>query len=424
MLIEFRVSNFRSIGEEQVLSLVPATNQKEYPDNILSIGKHYALNVIAIYGANGSGKSNLLKAYKVFDYMVRNSARTSSTEELIYDPFILREGWDKKPTRFELTFTLAEFRYRYGFEYTDREISKEWLSRKGIGREVNVFQRERDVIDPSSGLKGNNKVIEAAIEATRSNALFIAMLDTLNVEEASQIFKEMIKCIHLDGIKTDYYGRLHTTWESEDIKKMVSDHLMRLKLGMVEIDAKPRETNENLFEAKDPEYKFFSKHRFYNKQGLATNGFLVWDFFDRESSGSIKALEIGGPVLIALELGAVLVIDEIEAKMHPLLTMDTINLFLNKETNPKNAQLIFATHDTNLLSYCNLRRDQIYFAEKNNWESTEIYSLSDFVYVNEADGKESKERPDTDKEKRYIEGRYGAIPVLGPMAKLKSVNNG
>jgi hypothetical protein len=122
--------------------------------------------------------------------------------------------------------------------------------------------------------------------------------------------------------------------------------------------------------------------------------------------------------------GGVLIIDEIEAKMHPKMTLDTIDLFLNKETNPHNAQLIFATHDTNLLTYSRLRRDQIYFAQKNKWESTEIYSLSDFVYIGSNDpAKLEKERPDTDKEKRYIEGRYGAIPMLGNIAELKPFFN-
>lgn len=118
--------------------------------------------------------------------------------------------------------------------------------------------------------------------------------------------------------------------------------------------------------------------------------------------------------------GGILVIDEIEAAMHPIMTLNTIDLFLNQESNPNHAQLIFATHDTNLLSYSKLRRDQICFVEKNQWESTELYSLSDFVYFGEKNGmfKSEKERPDTDKEKRYLEGRYGAIPVLGDFQRF------
>ena len=133
---------------------------------------------------------------------------------------------------------------------------------------------------------------------------------------------------------------------------------------------------------------------------------------------------MSGPVFWALMNGGVLIIDEIEAKMHPKMTLDTIDLFLNKDTNPHQAQLIFATHDTNLLTYSRLRRDQIYFAQKNKWESTEFYSLSDFVYIGANDPtKLEKERPDTDKEKRYIEGRYGAIPILGDLVELKPFFN-
>ena len=103
------------------------------------------------------------------------------------------------------------------------------------------------------------------------------------------------------------------------------------------------------------------------------------------------------------------------SKLHPIITLNIIDMFLDPNCNPKHAQLIFATHDTNLLSYSKLRRDQIYFTEKNKWESTELFSLSDFVYFNEKNGEiiEEKERKDTDKERRYLEGRYGAIPFLG-----------
>lgn len=423
MLIEFKVANFRSIGEAQVLSLLPTTNQKEYIDNIFTDGKNEALNVIAIYGANGSGKSNLLTAFSIFIYLIQSTSKSSSTEKLPFDPFLLREGWAQKPTTFEIIFSLNELRYRYGFEYTEKEILKEWLFKKNVGREVPLFKREQDIIEPTTSLKGNSKVIDAAIEATRGNSLFLGSLDMLNVEEINGIYKHLGTHLSIDGIQTNAYGRLAGLWEGTYIKGLVTTHIKRLKLGLIDIDAQLESSANNNFGVAN-EYKIVARHRFYDKSGNPTKELHTWDFMDRESSGSIKALEIASPIVITLESGSVLIIDEIEAKMHPLLTLEVINLFLNKETNPKNAQLIFATHDTNLLSYAELRRDQIYFAEKNNWESTEIYSLSDFVYVNEENGGQSKERPDTDKEKRYIEGRYGAVPVLGPLAGLKSVKNG
>ena len=145
MLIEFRVANYRSIGEEQVLSLVPASKQKEHSENILQKGKHQALNAVAIYGANASGKSNLLKAMGMLKKLIDFSARSSSTTKLPYEPFLLREDWINKPTSFEIIFLIAEDRYRYGVAFNQNEIVSEWLFRKSIGREVNLFQRSQDM---------------------------------------------------------------------------------------------------------------------------------------------------------------------------------------------------------------------------------------------------------------------------------------
>lgn len=424
MLIEFKVSNFRSIGEEQTLSLVPASNQKDFLKNIIENGKNSSLNVIAVYGANGSGKTNILRALAVFCYLIERSAKLASTDVLIYDPFLLREGWSDKPTFFEIIFSINELRYRYGFVYNEKRILKEWLYRKNLGREVKVFERESDIIDTSSSLKANSNIIDAAIEATGNNALFLSKLDTFNIEEVNDIFQFFNSCVHIDGMITDHFRNLNATWNNESIKNSVKNHLRRLKLGLVDIEVKAEEESSNNYPTKKEKYKIFSKHILYDREGKPTKRHITWEFLKRESSGSIKALELSSPLVVVLKVGGILVIDEIEAQMHPLLTIDTINLFLNKKTNPNNAQLIFSTHDTNLLSYASLRRDQIYFAEKNEWESTEIYSLSDFVYIDQLSGKEMKERPDTDKEKRYIEGRYGAIPVLGSMSKLKSNKNG
>lgn len=413
MLVQFKVSNYRSIGDEQVLSLVPAGNQKEFADNIIGENSNKVLNLVAVYGANGSGKSNLLTALGLYLHMIKTSSKVSSTDRLRYDPFLLREGWEEKPTVFEMVFTSNEYRYRFGFSYNATSILSEWLFRKKTGREVNVFQREGEIIEVSSGLKGNAKIIDAAVEATGVNSLFLAMLDTLSIDEANEIYSSLKGSGIIDGHYNYNFSQINRLWESDNRASDINLHLKRLELGMLDIKA----------EKINDKYSILSVHRYYDRDGNPTKDTRSWDYMERESSGSIKALELWWPLKMVLQLGALLIIDELEAKMHPLLTLDTINLFLNKETNPNNAQLIFSTHDTNLLTYADLRRDQIYFAEKNAWESTEIYSLSDFVYLYE-DGKKSKERVDTDKEKRYIEGRYGAVPVLGRLADLKKIGDG
>ena len=438
MLIEFKVSNYRSIGEEQVLSLIPANNQKEYLDNIISNGKHQALNALAIYGANGSGKSNLLLAMSLLDKLVHLSARSSSTTKLPFDPFLLREGWESKPTKFEIIFFTNQNKYRYGIEFYKDEIASEWLFRKAQGREVMLFSRDGDVIDCSSGFRGNNRVIDAAIEATRPNALFLSTCDMLNVQEAKIIFQWFKHFNNIDGIDTeDEEIRTVSMWDNDvDDRENITQYLLRLNLGFVGIDIKKKDFEEadipkNISEttrntiinklSDSQSYSVQALHKTYSKEGNETGINKAWNFDERESKGTNKAFHLSGPILWALKNGGVLIIDEIEAKMHPLLTLDTINVFLNKDTNPNNAQLIFATHDTNLLSYSDLRRDQIYFTEKNKWESTEIFSLSDFVYLGKiGNTKFERERPDTDKEKRYFEGRYGAIPFLGAFKPLKA----
>jgi AAA15 family ATPase/GTPase len=437
MLIEFKVSNYRSVGEEQILSLIPSGKQKEHPDNIISNGKHRALNALAIYGANGSGKSNLLLAMGLLDKLIHLSARSSSTTKLPYDPFLLRDGWEIKPTKFEITFVIEQNKYRYGVEFYRDEISREWLFRKSTGREVVLFLREKDIIDPTSGFKGNSKIIDLAIEATKKNALFLSTCDMFNVDEAKLIFNWFKHFNNIDGIDTEEEEiRTVNMWDDTDEKEEITQYLLRLNLGLIGIDISKKEFDEvdlpkninestrnllikNLYGSQG--YSIQALHKTYSFDGKEAKQNVSWNFDERESKGTIKALHLSGPILWALKNGGVLVIDEIEAKMHPLITLDTINLFLNKDTNPNNAQLIFATHDTNLLTYSNLRRDQIYFTEKNKWESTEIFSLSDFVYIGDKiNSKGEKERPDTDKEKRYFEGRYGAIPFLGSFKLLKS----
>jgi AAA15 family ATPase/GTPase len=409
MLIEFRLTNYRSFGDEQVVSFLPATMQKEYPENIYSENSYLALNAIAVYGANGSGKTNLLKAVMTFHQIIYLSAKNSSTSKLPYDPFLLKQGTDKLPTTFEITFIHQENKYRYGFSYLEDRIINEWLYRKRTGREVPLFIREEDAVDVSSGFKGNQRIVDAAIEATRNNALFLSTCDTLNIEEATEIFQWFKQLIVMDGIRNDEGYTTVNLWKTNEYREKIKDYLSTLQLGFNDIDV--------IFDA-DGGYrqvKIITRHSIYTDEGRQSCNYLSMDFNEKESAGTKKVFELSGPILWALANGGVLVIDEIEAQMHPILTLSIIRMFLGKETNPHRAQIIFATHDTNLLSYSSLRRDQIYFAEKNNWESTEIYSLSDFKYM----GDTSAERPDKDKEKRYLEGRYGAIPVLTALGLSK-----
>lgn len=431
MLIEFSITNYRSIGEKQTISLVPAPKQKDHLQNIFIQGRYQALNAIALYGANGSGKSNLLRAMNLLEHLVHTSARTSSITRLPHDPFLLREGWEEKPTQVELSFVIGENRYRYGLGFNAIQVTEEWLFRKSAGREVNLFERQNEIIDVSSGFNGSKRIIDAAIEATRPNALFLSTCDTFNVEEAKSILQWFQHFITIDGLNTEF-EEIQTVelWQNPAYREKIRAYLSSLSLNIVDVDVHtkafeqsgllgepPRHYRTPFSQALQEEknYTVFSQHRLYDAKAMPLDKTHTWLWEERESSGAKKAFQLSGPILWTLAHGGVLIIDEIEAQLHPIMTLNTIDAFLDPKSNPHQAQLIFATHDTNLLSYSKLRRDQICFTEKNPWESTEVYALSDFVYFGEKNGnfKSEKERPDTDKEKRYFEGRYGAIPGLG-----------
>lgn len=424
MLIEFKLSNYRSFAEEQILSLVPAKSKSDSDDNILSQGKYDFLNSLAIYGPNSSGKSNLLNAIKTLDRMIFFSSQTNSTTDLPYDPNLLVNGYDVIPTTMELTFVIDKTRYRYGVSYDKEAIVTEYLYRKKVGREVELFYREGDSIDVSSGLTGKAIRIDAAIESTRSNSLFLSSCDQFNIDEATTIFKWFRKLIVVDGLDTSLV-EVNTIelLENDEYSDEINQYLRDLDLGFGRIDVQKK-----VFEASDLSHlpegpgklemikqltgqtgrRMTSTHNRYDSSGKKIDP-ITWGVDERESSGTLKAIHLSGPILFALNTGATLVVDEIEAKMHTKMTESIISLFLNRDINKFGSQLIFSTHDTNLLDSLPLRRDQICFIEKGEVENSELYSLSDIVY---ADG--SKERKETDKEKRYLEDRYGATPDIDP----------
>lgn len=425
MLIEFKVSNYRSICEEQIISLVPAPKQKDFPDNIINYENYNILNGLALYGANSSGKSNLLKSLELLDKLIYLSARSSSTTKLPYDPFLLKDGYSNKPTKLEITFVTNNTRYRYGLEFNKSQIVTEWLFRKKIGREVELFNRSKDIIEVSSGFKGSQRLIDTAIEATRDNALFLSFCDTFNIEEAKLIFQWFNKFVVVDGLNTEKEGiQTINLWEESEYKEKIREYLVELDLGFKDLVLNrkefdpsdlPEEIDDSMRKSIIRELtgkmgvQINTVHATYDKFGKITENDIVWPMEERESEGTKKAIHFSGPIIYALLNGGVLIVDEIEAKIHPTITLSIIDLFLSPNLNPNNAQLIFASHDTNLLHYSHLRRDQINFVEKNKFQGTEVYSMSDIRYFNN----DQIERPDVDKEKRYLEGRYGAIPFLG-----------
>ena len=278
------------------------------------------------------------------------SVRLNEGDMLPYDPFALDETSGSRPTMFEIQFIQKEVLYRYGFEYNRTEIISEWLYEKRFGEKANSIMgwfRDCNVL--------------SGIETGGYEAFSLRMfLDHLNgADEAQEFFRT-------------------------------------LQLGFTRFTVKKTDIPQQL-----------TTHNVYDEKGLVV-GERNFHKNQMESEGTKKVIEMSGPIFDTLNEGKTLIVDELDAKLHPLLTRNIVLLFMDPERNPKGAQLIFATHDTNLLDLEILRRDQIWFAEKDKVESTDIYSLVEFK---DEDGK--KVRNDRDIKKDYIRGRYGAIPFIG-----------
>lgn len=423
MLINFSVENYRSFKNEAILRM-EATNVKELPNSIISRGSYKLLPVAVMYGANSSGKSNLLKAMSRMTQVTLESAKMNPKDSLRYEPFALDATSSQLPTSFEIQFLINGKKYRYGFEYNKSMIINEWLYKEtSKGKEVELFLRAENEFEISEthfheGV-GKDK-------STPANRLFISVVAQLNGEISKEVLEWFENFNALDGADTERYegitlGMLHdkTDGYNDAIK-----FFQKLQLGFNDIVVEDRQLTPDIMKSLEnvPETirkKFlqgFEKgevvepltiHNIYDDNGNII-GEKQFGKDEMESEGTKKLIELSGPIFDTLLNGKILVVDEFDAKWHPILTRNVVKLFMDPETNQKGAQLIFATHDTNLLSINHFRRDQIWFTEKDQCDSTDLYSLVEFKYDN---GK--KVRNDSSIEKDYINGRYGAIPYIG-----------
>ncbi|MBB6001466.1 ATP/GTP-binding protein [Arcicella rosea] len=424
MLLEFSVGNYLSIKNKTTLSLF-ATPIKEHKEtNIFSTERYELLKGAVIYGANASGKSNFIKAMSTMRRLVLQSFEQSSADELDIVPFLLSTETEKKPSFFEAVFMVDNTRYRYGFEVDNHTINAEWLFEAQKHTEKPLFIREHDGIEVMSRSFPEGKDLE---ERTRDNALFLAVVDQFNGKIAKKIMKWFNNFITISGLKHEgYKGVTFGMLENKQTQNTLLDFYKKLDLGFddLAISKKPFDHKElpndlpeglvkQLLTDFEGAFKIDIKtiHTKYDAKNKAI-GQIEFDMRSQESSGTNKLFNISGPVFDVLNDGGLLVVDELDASLHPLLTLAITKLFNSKEFNRNNAQLIFATHDTNLLNYGNYRRDQIYFVEKNKYGESEMYSLVEY----KEEGKAI--RKDRSFEKDYIEGRYGAIPFIGNLSNV------
>lgn len=395
MLKEFKFGNFRSFKEIQTLSMEPMSISRPDLDcfNISELKKERILKTAVVYGHNSFGKSNIFKAIEDMLDVIKNC--TNPSYKVNIDCFKLDDFSRNNPSFFELTIVLGEITYRYGFEILGNKVHKEWLYKKNI-REVNVFNRggtSSESIKPSTSYSSLKKYIKF----TRDEELFLSSIVKLNEQgELRTLYNYIlsdIKIISGDSINkstTSFILSDRSWYRDKVIKAMQSADLGIEDIEITEeeedIESLPSYYRNYLKERLSGElgdknalirmYETF-KHKVYDKNNKQI-GVESFSVDESESQGTIKLYSLIGPIIDALENGYVLFVDELDSKLHHLITKYIIDLFHDLSININNAQLIFNTHDMYLLKENIFRKDQVYFTDKNKYGESTLYSLGDF----------------------------------------------
>lgn len=420
MLLRFRFSNYRSFRSEQEFSMI-AGPLKEHDENLVKNAAipESVLTAAAVYGANASGKTNLLRALHFMATAVKDShTRWQPDEQIPRQQFAFLEREKDRPSAFTIDLIVDGVRYQYGFTVSDAAVLKEWLYAYPKGKRQSWFNRTVGTpMTFSEKMPGENRTIEALM---RPNSLFLSTAAQNNHPALTPIYRWFSQSVTFVFEKKSPSSQGSVELRADPLSELCADPLYResmarmlafadlgvsdLRLGkqvvpeplkrIMSQGMKPKDL-ENVIKGIESVKQVHLVHR-------AGDGSMPFQP-DQESHGTIAYLALLGPILSGLQNGGVVCVDELDASLHPLLATRLIRLFSDRSMNPKGAQLIFNTHDTNLLNRGILRRDQIWFAEKEQDGSSQIYPLTDF-----------QPRKDENLANGYLQGRYGAIPFLSP----------
>lgn len=430
---EFSFGNFRSFKDINTLNLsaakIKSKDQKIDINNVINQNDNISLlKSKAIYGANASGKSNITKALVTFIRIINSSVKDEKVLFLI-DSFKLSTETENEPSFFQMIFWLNGIKYRYGFEANEKSISAEWLYSTPNQRELPLFIREQQEIieiDKTNFLEGFKLVSLFSEDSNeneifRDNSLFLSTVASFGFGKLSKELIENISSITvISGLgHQGMYKIAGDAINDVNKKKYIIDFLKNGDIGIIDIDS-VEITPDNFSDSSEDEIKkVFKKDekkklllsirkKFNDKKEVIKNE--SFPFMLYESEGTQKLFELSPFIYESLKNNRPIIIDEFDARFHPLLTKKIVELY-NAQANIS-SQLVFITHDTNLLSSELLRRDQIEFVEKDKYGASHLYSLVQFKGI----------RNNASFEKDYIQGKYGAIPFLGDFNKL--INGG
>lgn len=397
MLIQFSVENFLSIKNRIVLSLL-ASKDREHEDFLITEENKKFLKSAVIYGANASGKSNVLNAFWFMVNYVLTSHSQQLHKHIGRTAFKFNDFSLAQPSSFEVIFTTNNIRYAYGFSVTDRKVVEEYLYYYPNGRQAIIFERKntneyRFTVDTEE-----QNMLK---ERTSANKLYLSVASNWSYNKVIPVLEWFASCqILTKNSIADAYGVNADNLRDDDYRAVIADMLQIADLGIKSLEVREGKALGSLITEKSNYATSIEtvhavvdengKEKFYNLN------------MTEESDGTNRYFQLVGVIKKVLDEGTLLVADEIDTHLHPLLTKHIISLFNSEEFNPKGAQLIFTSHNTNLLDLDIMRRDQIWFTEKDEkTAATDLFSLEDFSV-----------RKDAKIERGYLLGRYGAIPFI------------
>lgn len=442
MLIDFSVQNFSSFNSIQELSLISSTATQELCDldNVHEVDRFGIKGVLqsaAIFGANGSGKTNFVDAMKVLKSLVLNSLDSISESPINYViPYLLKKEHFDAPTEFEVSFIAEENLYRYGISIVDGEIEEEWLYWNKIARETMLFHRTKQSVDYNQRSFSEAKLFVKkegdgwSIEKTKPHVPFLSVLSQFDGERSSVVTRWFEKFNIISGIREAGFKRftIKQFEENPAFKIWALEILKSLQIedvNIVEYEQNFPLPNPNKAIDDQELHDVFSKLKGYFDKNIikektieiikkTIDGEVFSLPLSLESEGTGKLIYLLGPLYDVIKNNEILVVDEFDNKFHTLLSKFIIQLY-NKHNFGK-SQLILTCHDTNLLTNELFRRDQIWFVEKNKNHESELFSLVEY--------KEHYTRKEKSYSRDYLLGKYGAIPLFSSISELGELLNG
>lgn len=419
MLLEFRLRNFRSYAAEKRFTLVAGPG-KELPGNTMDaegFERAPLLRSAAIYGANASGKSNLVHAFGFFrSFVLRSTEAREEGEKIAVLPFLLDPKLAREPSEFEITFLFGGVRHQYGFVVSQERVHEEWLIAYPRGKPQEWFHRTWDKAGSPewafsrTHLRGDKRQLA---ERTREDALFLSVAAQWNHPQIEPVYEWFRRNLRVLPGRIDVMSYTRSqALKNPGFLKWLSGVLRAADIGISRVIAREGKIGrDDLRPASslDPDRQTSSTDRFAGgievevhtaRKLPGSRREVEWDL-ELESDGTQRMFELLGPIYDVLRDGATLIMDELDTSLHAHITREIVQMFNNPATNPNGAQLIFTTHDTSLLDPTLLRRDQVWFTAKDEAGATDLYSLQDFSV-----------RKGEPMLKGYLAGRYGATPVV------------